>query len=269
VFHIYRFPVSDDRLLRGGPVVRVPGWHFWNMNMSTDSRRALQLETGTGYNTDDTGGRSFSLFTGANWKVMPNLLVRFGPSVEIGKSTRQYVETIDDATATSFYGKRYVLSSIDQRTLSLDTRVAATFTPVMTLEVYVQPFIASGRYFDFREYDAPRTANTSVYGRDRGTISEVRDPFGRVTDYAIDPDASGPAPMFTIQNPDFNVRSLRGNAVFRWEYRPGSTLYLVWTQSRSSSSPLGDFDFGRDRRALFRAHPDNIFLVKLSYWIGS
>ena len=268
-FHINRLSTFDDGLLRGGPVVRAPNSHFWAMNVSTDSRRALQVDAGPSYYHDALGGHSASFFASANWKALPNLLLRFGPNVEAGTSTRQYVETIDDATATRFYGHRYVLSSIDQRTLSLDTRVAATFTPVMTFEVYVQPFIASGRYFDFREFDAPRTSATSIYGRDRGTITAVRDRFGLVSDYMIDPDAAGPASSFTIKNPDFNVRSLRGNAVFRWEYRPGSTLYVVWTQSRSNSSPLGDFDFGRDRRALFRAHPDNIFLLKVNYWIGS
>jgi len=70
-----------------------------------------------------------------------------------------------------------------------------------------------------------------------------------------------------VQNPDFNLRSVRGNAVFRWEYRPGSTLYLAWTQSRSASESFGDFNFARDRAGLFSTRPDNIFLVKASWWL--
>ncbi|MGI9091488.1 MAG: hypothetical protein ACR2GG_10345, partial [Gemmatimonadaceae bacterium] len=73
---------------------------------------------------------------------------------------------------------------------------------------------------------------------------------------------------FTIANPDFNVRSVRGTAVVRWEYRPGSTAYLVWTQTRDDGAQFGNLDFGRDRAALFSAHPDNIFLLKISYWLG-
>jgi hypothetical protein len=84
----------------------------------------------------------------------------------------------------------------------------------------------------------------------------------------VDPDGAGPAPTFEFANPDFNFRSLRGSAVFRWEYRPGSTLYLVWTQQRAHSAPVGDFDFARDREALFDARPDNIFLVKASWWLA-
>ncbi len=71
-----------------------------------------------------------------------------------------------------------------------------------------------------------------------------------------------------FENPDFNVRSLRGNAVLRWEYRPGSTLFLVWQKERSGSAPIGDFDFNRDREKLFHAAPSNTFLVKVSYWLG-
>ena len=80
--------------------------------------------------------------------------------------------------------------------------------------------------------------------------------------------ANGPAAAFTVDNPDFNIRSLRGTAVLRWEYRPGSTLFFVWTQERSGSDSFGDFDFQRDRSALFRDRPINVFQVKASYWLG-
>ena len=135
-----------------------------------------------------------------------------------------------------------------------------------------QPLIAGVDYRDFKEFAAPRTTRTLVYGRDVGTIHDSVDVdagcAGAGACYAIDPDASGPAPSFLLMNPDFNFRSLRGNAVLRWEYRPGSTLYLVWTQQRADVADVGDFDFARDRRALFSAHPDNVFLLKVSYWWG-
>ena len=85
----------------------------------------------------------------------------------------------------------------------------------------------------------------------------------------MDPDAAGPAAAFTFDNPSFNSRSLRGNAVYRWEYRPGSTLYVVWTQSRDDEFRyVGNLELDRDRTALFATHPDNIFLVKVNYWLG-
>jgi hypothetical protein len=137
----------------------------------------------------------------------------------------------------------------------------------MTLEVYAQPFFAAGRYRDFEEYAAPRSKDVLVYGRDRGSITAIRDAGGMVSQYTIDPDGAGPAAAFTIDNPDFSQRSLRGNAVFRWEYRPGSVLYVAWTQSRVSDAAFGDLSFQRDRSALFAARPDNIFLVKASWWL--
>ena len=138
----------------------------------------------------------------------------------------------------------------------------------MTLELYAQPFLASGRYDRFKEFVAPRSRGVAVYGTDRGTIRPTLDATGRVASYTIDPDGTGAAAPFVLNNPDFNFRSLRGSAVFRWEYRPGSTLYLVWTQQRSDQDGVGDFNFGRDRTALFAARPDNVFLVKASWWLA-
>jgi hypothetical protein len=150
----------------------------------------------------------------------------------------------------------------------MDTRLSVTFSPRMTFELYAQPFFATGKYYGFKEYIAPRSRDVVVYGRDAGTIAEHRDASGHVTSYTVDPDGTGAASAFTIANPNFSVRSLRGNAVFRWEYRPGSTLFFVWTQSRSSSDVSGEFDLGRDAQALTATRPDNIFLVKMNWWLA-
>jgi hypothetical protein len=106
-----------------------------------------------------------------------------------------------------------------------------------------------------------------VYGRDLGTINQKIGSDGVVSSYTIDPDATGPADAFTISNPDLTEASLRGNAVFRWEYRPGSVLYVAWTHSRASDASFGDLRFTRDREALYDTRPDNIFLIKASWWL--
>jgi hypothetical protein len=137
-----------------------------------------------------------------------------------------------------------------------------TFTPNLTLQVYAQPFVSAGKYDDFKQLHAPRTVNFDVYGQGTGTITRGNGL------YTVDPDGSGPAPSFAIGNPDFNVRSLHGDAVLRWEYRPGSTLYFVWQQERNDYQPYGDFAFRRDAGAIFRTVPTNVFLVKLAYWLG-
>jgi hypothetical protein len=266
---VHMFPTFDERLLRGGPVAAVPSLDLASVNITTDSRRAVVLNTNPQFQRSAEGAFLTRLNANVRWKPVSNVSASFGPSYQFSRGMQQYVTSVDDPTNAAFYGRRYILSSIVQKTLSLDTRLAVTFSPTSTLELYAQPFLASGAYSAFKEFDAPRQLRKSVYGIDRGTIAPTRGADGGTTSYTIDPDASGPAAPFTIGNPDFNLRSLRGNAVYRWEYRPGSTLFFVWTQSRNDYvQNVGTFDLERDRSALFATHPDNIFLVKVNYWMG-
>ena len=185
---------------------------------------------------------------------------------------------MEDPTATAFGGNRYVFSFIRTRTVSLDTRVNWTFRPDVTLQLFAQPFFASGDYTSFREFAAPRTVKKLDYGRDVGTICKVRGENGGGARYEFNPTESvscsltgaarATALPYGFSDPNFSFRSLRGTAVVRWEYRPGSTLFFVWTQQRSGDAGAGDFDFHRDYNALFRDRPDNVFLVKVTYWIG-
>jgi len=170
---------------------------------------------------------------------------------------------VPDETADRTYGARYVFSNLDQATVSVDTRVSWTFTPRISLQLFLQPFVSAGDYSEYKELHEPRSWAWDVYGEDRGTIEE-----GDGTIH-IDPDGpGGAAEAFVLPNPDFNVRSLRGNAVLRWEYRPGSTLYLVWQQQRFHYVNDGRFQIEEDYDALFRAPPENIFALKVSYWLG-
>jgi hypothetical protein len=261
---IWKPELSDDRMLRGGPVVRKPGTTYWATNINTDSRNKVVGNMNAGYSTNTRGGWSSSYSLGAEFRPTSGTLVSFNPSWNNAHYLLQYVRSVTDPTSTAFYGKRYVMSDLHQRTLGLDTRLNVTFSPTMTLQLYAQPFIASGEYFKFKEFTAPGKNSWSVYGTDKGTITKAG--TGSALTYSVDPDGAGAAAPFTIANPDFNLRSLRGNAVFRWEYLPGSTLYFAWTHSRSAQERVGDFDFSRERDALFAAKPDNIFLIKASWW---
>ena len=136
--------------------------------------------------------------------------------------------------------------------------------------MFAQPFVFAGDYSRFKEFAAARTTEKRVYGEDFGTIC-----FDAAKDeYTADPngDCASPtgksAQAFTFDNPDVNLRSLRGNAVLRWEYRPGSTVYLVWQHQRAGDESFGDFRLSRDVNAIFRQRSDNIFAIKASYWIG-
>ena len=254
----------DDRLTRGGPVVRTAGYTFGHLQVSTDPRRAAVFDVQVRGARGDDQTRSLNLRPGVALKPAANVFVQFSPNYNFAENSQQYVRREDDATAAAFGGSRYVFAHTTTRIMSFETRVNWTMRPALTLQVYAQPFFASGDYTAFREFAAPRTLEMLEYGTDIGTI--VQDPATRA--YTVDPDAAGPAAAFTFNDPNFTSRSLRGTAVLRWEYRPGSTMFFVWTQQRSGVAPFGDYEFGRDSRALLGDRPDNVFLVKATYWIG-
>ena len=136
----------------------------------------------------------------------------------------------------------------------------------LTFELFIQPLIASGSYSRFKEFAAPRSLAKVLY-EDVGDVTVIPR-TGRPDSIVIDPDGAGPAQTFSFSDPSFVFRALRGNAVLRWEYRPGSTLFLVWTRSSESALSRGTIDFGPDAQALFRGPAENIFLLKLNFWLG-
>jgi hypothetical protein len=254
---------TSDRFTRGGPVAKVPaGWNG-SINGGTDNRKPIWFNGFAAYSEDDGGTHAVSAGITADMRPTSFLHVSFGPSIAGNNSTSQFVRSVSDALATSTYGRRYVFADLSQTTLSMDTRIEWTFTPLLSLQVYAQPFVSAGRYSGFKEFAAPKTYDFAVYGKDRGTIS--RSSTGV---YTVDPDGIGLASAFTFGDPNFNVRNLRGNAVLRWEYRPGSALFVVWQQQREGFEPIGDFSAGRDIGDIFRTVPTNVFLIKATYWLG-
>ena len=262
----------DERLTRGGPTTIRYGYNMISTNFGTDSRARVVGNVQVQYikPVDNTEGGRVAYFPSVTLKPSSRVLLSFSPSLDIDNTAQQYVTAVTDATvAPEFAGTRYVFGRLQQKTLSMDTRVNMTFTPNLTLEMFAQPFLASGKYSSFKEFAEVKSRRMNVFGRDNGsTVVINRDANGAITDYTIDPDGPGAAPPFTFGNQDFNLRSLRGTGVLRWEYRPGSTLYFVWTQERDGFDQFGDFNFNRDRSALFRDRPTNIFQIKGTYWIG-
>jgi hypothetical protein len=268
-FVINHPPTFDALRTRGGVVVKNSGYNFYSVNVNGDTRNRVSWDLGTSHAQAITdNGWNAEGFADLILKPLVNLRLSFGPDYSRNIEPKQYVATVSDPTAPQFGGVRNVFARLDQHSLSMNTRLNATFTPNLTLELFAQPFLASGAYDELKEYVAPRTSSTLNYGTNVGTLTLQRDASGRLVSYHVDPDGNGPAAAFDISNPDFNVRSLRGTAVLRWEYRPGSTVFFVWTQQRSGSESYGDFDFNRDKSALFRDRPVNVFQIKASYWLG-
>jgi hypothetical protein len=257
-----RAPTADDRLTRGGPMARRPGAIGFSGGINTDQRKPYTFHICGNLSKDTEGGWNAGSHAAVTFRPTSAMEVRIDTEYRRNHPVAQYVGAFSDPVAENTYGARYVFGELDQTTLSTSARVSWTFTPDLSLQLWAQPFISTGRYQGFKELQRPREWAWNAYGEDVGTLAESDG------QYLVDPDGDGPAEGFSFSNPDFNVRSLRGNAVLRWEYRPGSTVYLVWQQRRSSFSQSGEFDFSDDADALFGTPPENVFAIKVSYWMG-
>ncbi len=257
------FVSTDDRLTRGGPLAKKPAGHQLSLNQTTDFSKPYTAFANFRHEWDESGGEQTSYSLNLGIKPSSTWELSLGPRLSLNKTVAQYVRSVEDQTATRTYGSRYVFADLEQTTVSMDTRLNLTFTPNLTLELYAQPFLASGDYATLKELRAPGTFEFLSYGIDEGEVS-----LNESGDATIDPDGTGPAESFTISNRDFNRVSLRGTGVLRWEWRPGSTLFLVWQQNRSRNEEYGDFDFSRDADALFTGDAHNVFMVKATYWLG-
>lgn len=249
----------DDRLARGGPAMLQPASRSMELDLSTDQRRVYSFEVSTDYYDDDAGGKGQEYDVSFTIRPSPALRVSFSPEYEAKKFATQYITQADDPAAQGTFGRRYVFGALDYNELSLETRVDWTFSPNLSLQMFVQPLVATGAYVDFRSLRRPRSMEYDRFSEADGTL--VRDDGG----YTAFP---APGSAVAFRDPDFHERALLGNAVVRWEYRPGSALFFVWQQRRSGEGPPGSFDLGRDISGVFRTAPENVFAIKATYWIG-
>jgi hypothetical protein len=248
----------SNRLTRGGPLAVSPSGTELGLRLSTDSRRAFVLESASSISHSPKEGDGWSAQLTFRWKPASNVSFSIGPQYMVSDSETQWVGRFKDALMTPTFGNRYVFAHIRQEIVSAEIRVNWTFTPTLSLQAYLQPFIGVGRYDRFKELSRPRAYDYMEYGQNGSTIESADDV------YSIDPDGPGPAAAFAFGNPDFNMKSLRGTIVLRWEYLPGSLLYAVWTQNRADYANPGDLRLERDLSDLLAAPGDNIFMLKIS-----
>ncbi|HET7464412.1 MAG TPA: DUF5916 domain-containing protein [Longimicrobium sp.] len=231
----------DDRLTRGGPVALRPMAGSAYLSVGSDPRKPLVGSASVfAQSIEKGGGGDVNGYVEVQVKTSPRWNLTVGPSFDRARSAAQALGSVADTTPAALFGQRYLFTDLRQTTVSMDVRLNYTFNPDLTLQVYVAPFVSSVDFGDTTRY-------------------LVR---ARTFDFAPD-ELSGVHPT------DFTVRSLRGNAVLRWEWRPGSTVYLAWQQQREDfEEGIGTFRFGRDRAALFDTRPDNVFLIKVNYWLN-
>ena len=262
---VYNPSTLNARRTRGGPLTVNPESKSVSIDLNTDNRVWWVGYLG-GNASFSADGDSRSIYTNFEFKVLPTLTLSVGPQFSKDISEAQWICSFSDATSTETYDRRYVFAHLDQTVFAADIRADWIISPKLSFQIYVQPFIASGKYSDFKYLVRPKSYDFTKYGENGSTLEQTIYPDGDIS-YTLDSDGDGPSEAITIGNPDFNYISLRGNAVLRWEYLPGSTLYLVWTQSREDVDSNGDFRFGNSMNNLFGVRPDNIFMLKLTYWL--
>lgn len=250
-------PALDSRRTRGGPLMASKPAESMSLFFSTNTRQKFSWSLSANPNLSSEGTHELSLNPAVTWKAAPNLSFQLSPGIDQLHSDAQYVTTQLDPLAVQTFGGRYVFARLDQTTVSAELRMDLSMTPNLSLQLYAQPLVSSGRYTNYKELARARTYDFLVYGQDGSTF----DPVTRLAD----PDGPGPAPPVNVGSPDFTFRSVRGNAVLRWEYMPGSTVYLVWTQERSASVGDGTFDLHTSLAELARTPANDIFLVKVSH----
>ncbi len=261
---VYNPQTLSNNALRGGPRVTNPAYFGGNINISSDSRKAINAHLTLDAGRNVEGGYDRSVYSHFNFKIGDRFNLNTGPNYSYRRNLAQYITSVDDAAAVEMYGKRYVVGELHQQTISADIRLDYTFTPWLTLQGYFQPFIAVGAYSHLKEFRQPESFDFLEYGDEGSSISLNSD-----NEYVIDPTGGDDADAFTVDNPDFNFKALVGTLVLRWEFSPGSTMYFVWTHNGSNYDHPGDLDLSRDLNDLFTSTADDVFALKVSYWFGN
>jgi len=258
----------DPSMLRGGPIMKTPGRINARIGFSTDNRKKLGLEFYTNFNK---GFENYYINsnTGIDLSYKPTNYLRLSlsPGYSSSYSELQYVTRTDNDG-----DDRYIFASIDRKTINTSLRVNLNLSPDLTIQYWGQPFVASGRFYDYKYITDPVADEYHdrfhVYSDGELTPQDGYNQIDENMDGTID---------YTFDTGDFNVKEFLSNLVVRWEYSPGSSVYLVWSQTRSGYNPTGRMDYFNDmgnlfNRDLFRDDDNyalkNVFLVKFSYRFG-
>ena len=247
---------SSPTALRGGPALWTPGNVFSFVNVTTDSRRPVVGSFGaSGYRDDEGPGRRLSLTSTISARIGGGTQLSVAPSLSWWRNPQQFVAspTLGDST-------HHVVGDLRQSTAALMLRASYALSSRLTLQLYAQPFLSAGEY---RALGTVADASAGTFG-DRVRLF-APDAVGRASGDQLEARTS--AGTLRFDRPDYSVAELNANAVLRWEYRPGSAMFVVWNQGRSHESDLAS-GMGARARDLFAVPATNVVLVKVSHWLG-
>jgi hypothetical protein len=258
-------PEKDNLLLRGGPAMKMPGQVYAGGGMSTSERKKFVVElNGSFYRTFQDVRTAYEIGLELSYRPIDNLTISAEPEWSRTVNEMQYVTTTSMWSMIELSYPRYVFASIDQKILGMSLRVDYSITPDLSIQYWGQPFFGSGKYTDFKMITDPVADEFNnryhIY-----TPAQISFSDGL---YSINEDLTG-GTDYSFENPDFNVSEFLHNLVIRWEFLPGSTAYLVWSQNREYYTESGLFDFRQQSKDLFvHNKPFNVFLIKFSYRFG-
>lgn len=254
---IYHSKNLDTKILRGGHDMIIPANITSFGLLNTDQSKTLTA--GLAYSYEYTLNNSAT-----SYQLQPGITIRPFRALKIGM-TANYIDNHDRlqyvTTRSILSEKRYILGTINQKTLGLTFRVDLNLTPEFSIQYYGSPFISRGSYSEFKYVTNPESKDyvdrfsyyNNVVLSDGMYLLDENSDF--TTDYSID-------------NPDFNFHQFRSNLVAKWEYRLGSFIYLVWSAERTGRTGSSKASIGDSYRQLQSVFPNNIFLIKLNYWFS-
>jgi hypothetical protein len=251
---------QDPSYLRGGPMLRTDVSYVGWVNFWSDSRRAVHGSLDlNGAVAPASGSSGWNVAAGVVVQPRSNIELELSPSISVGTEDNQYVDAPEDDMGDP----HHVLTRLHSVTTALTVRASYTYSPTLSLQLYAQPFIAAGRASEYKE--AVRPGADSYDDRYHIYTDDEIDTADDVATIDTDGDGTGD---YSFELLDFNVRELRSNLVLRWEYRPGSTLFLIWSHGRSSSITDGRYHLADDLSSLADEPGEHVVLAKLTYWLG-
>jgi Domain of unknown function (DUF5916)/Carbohydrate family 9 binding domain-like len=254
-FTVFVSPRAQSATLtRGGPLAAAPLSWAGIAQVANSAASKLRWNARVYYGENEEGNPTYRLSGGLSVRPGPRWQLSVNPNYLRTTPVRQYIATFDGGPAETF-GKTYVFSAVDRSEFIADLRLTYLFTPDLSLELYAQPFASSGRYYQFGEL--PAAGSFTLRPLDGDTMRVVRHGNETLVRYG---DQSR-----TVS--DFNVRSFRSNAVMRWEWRPGSTLFVVWQQDRSGDRDSISHVGLRSLVETLDTPGDNFLAIKLTYWL--
>lgn len=269
----YRPETMSGEATRGGPLMIEPASAELRIRASTDRRKPLSLEPSVNLEEGRRGGSRFGAELEVTWRPTPTWELELSPEYSRQLDVAQYVAATGAVGYAPTYGARYLFADLRRESFSLETRLSVALSPAFSLQAFVQPLLSAGDFLIYKQLARAESFDFDVLeeGTARATDSGIACEGGRTCALGgrryVDFGGDG-TPDLEFGDRDFNVRSLRGNAVLRWEYRPGSVLFLVWQHRRRDEVDDGRFRPAADARALFAAASENVFIIKASYWLG-